>query len=128
MNKARLFTLIILGSLLVVLGTYVALVQGHVLQLVEKHAIIISLTISVIFGGGIPLITPSFRQDPEKFVGRFLMLSTIQLLLAMTILLAFAVSKQINAKMMSFHFISLFLILLIIQSFVLIKVVNSTDK
>ncbi len=128
MNKARLFTLIILGLLLVILGTYVALVQGHVLQLVEKHAIIISLTISIIFGGGIPLITPSFRQDPEKFVGRFLVLTTVQLLLAMSILLAFIVSKQSDAKMMCFHFISLFVIILIIQSLGLIKVANSTDK
>lgn len=128
MNKARLFTLIILGSLLIVLGTYVALVQGHVLQLVEKHAIIISLTISIIFGGGIPLITPSFRQDPEKFVGRFLVLTTVQLLLSMSILLAFIVSKQSDAKMMCFHFISLFVIILIIQSLGLIKVANSTDK
>lgn len=128
MNKARLFTLIILGSLLVVLGTYVALVQGHVLQLVEKHAIIISLTISIIFGGGIPLITPSFRQDPEKFVGGFLVLTTVQLLLAMSILLAFVVSKQTDAKIMCFHFISLFVIILIIQSLGLIKVANSTDK
>lgn len=128
MNKARLFTLIILGSLLVVLGTYVALVQGHVLQLVEKHAIIISLTISIIFGGGIPLITPSFHQDPEKFVGRFLILTTVQLLLAMSILLAFIVSKQSDAKMMCFHFISLFVLLLIVQSIGLIKVANSTDK
>lgn len=128
MNKAKLFTLIILGSLLVVLGIYVALVQGHVLQLVEKHAIIIALTISIIFGGGIPLITPSFRQDPEKFVGRFLVLTTVQLLLAMSILLAFVVSKQSDAKMMCFHFISLFVIILIIQSLGLIKVANSTDK
>lgn len=128
MNKARLFTLIILGSLLVVLGAYVALVQGNVLQLVEKHAIIIALTISIIFGGGIPLITPSFRQDPEKFVGRFLVLTTVQLLLAMSILLAFVVSKQTDAKMMCFHFISLFVIILIIQSLGLIKVANSTDK
>lgn len=128
MNKARLFTLIILGSLLVVLGAYVALVQGNVLQLVEKHAIIIALTISIIFGGGIPLITPSFRQDPEKFVGRFLVLTTVQLLLAMSILLALVVSKQTDAKMMCFHFISLFVIILIIQSLGLIKVANSTDK
>lgn len=125
MNKASVFTLIILGSLLVVLGTYVALVQGHVLQLVEKHAIIISLTISIIFGGGIPLITPSFRQEPEKFVGRFLVLTTVQLLLAMSILLAFIVSKQSDAKMMCFHFISLFVLILIVQSFGLIKVANS---
>ena len=128
MNKARLFTLIILGSLLVVLGTYVALVQGNVLQLVEKHAIIISLTISIIFGGVIPLITPSFRQDPEKFVGRFLVLTTVQLLLAMSILLAFIVSKQSDAKMMCFHFISLFVVILIVQSLGLIKVANSADK
>jgi Mg/Co/Ni transporter MgtE len=128
MNKARLFTLIILGSLLVALGTYVALVQGHVLQLVEKHAIIISVTISVIFGGGIPIIAPSFRQDPEKFVGRFLVLTTVQLLLAMSILLAFIVSKQSDAKMMCFHFISLFVLILIIQSLGLIKFANSTDK
>jgi len=128
MSKARLFTLIILGSLLVVLGAYVALVQGHVLQLDEKHALIISLTICIIFGGGIPLITPSFRQDPEKFVGRFLVLTTVQLLLAMSILLAFIVSEQSEAKLMCFHFIILFVIILIIQSLGLIKVANSTDK
>ncbi len=128
MNKARLFTFIILGSLLVVLGAYVALVQGNVLQLVEKHALIISLTISIIFGGGIPLITPAFRQDAEKFVGRFLVLTTVQLLLAMSILLAFVVSKQTDAKLMCFHFISLFVIILIIQSLGLIKIANSTDK
>ena len=128
MSKARMFTLIILGSLLVVLGTYVSLVQGHVLHLVEKHAIIISLTISIIFGGGIPLITPAFRQDPEKFVGRFLVLTTVQLLFAMSILLAFVVSKQTDAKLMCFHFISLFVIILIIQSLGLIKIANSTDK
>src|SRR5574343_364235 len=128
MNKARLFTFIILGSLLVVLGAYVALVQGNVLQLVEEHELILPLTIRIIFGGGIPLITPAFRQDAEKFVGRFLVLTTVQLLLAMSILLAFVVSKQTDAKLMCFHFISLFVIILIIQSLGLIKVANSTDK
>ncbi|MEN9999086.1 MAG: hypothetical protein RI922_2076 [Bacteroidota bacterium] len=128
MNKARVFTLIIIGSLLVILGIYVVLVQGNVLQLIEKHAMIISLAISIIFAGGIPLITPSFHQDPEKFVGRFLVLTTVQLLLAMSILLAFIVSKQSDAKIMCFHFISLFVLLLIVQSIGLIKVANSTDK
>ena len=128
MNKARLFTLIIIGSILVILGIYVALVQSKVFSFTEKHALVVSLTIAVIFGGGIPLITPSFQQDPEKFVGRFLILTTVQLLLAMSILLAFIVSKQNDAKMMCFHFISLFVLLLIVQSIGLIKVANSTDK
>jgi len=128
MSKARLFTLIIIGSLLVILGIYVALVQSKVFSFSEKHALVVSLTITVIFGGGIPLITPSFQQDPEKFVGRFLILTTVQLLLAMSILLAFIVSKQSEAKMMCFHFISLFVLLLIVQSIGLIKVANSADK
>lgn len=128
MNKARLFTLIIIGSLLVILGIYVALVESKVFSFSEKHALVVSLTIAVIFGGGIPLITPSFHQDPEKFVGRFLMLSTIQLLLGMSILLAFVVSKQNEAKMMCFHFICLFVVMLFVQSLVLIKFTNSTDK
>lgn len=128
MSKARLFTLIIIGSLLVILGIYFALVQSKVFSFSEKHALVVSLTITVIFGGGIPLITPSFQQDPEKFVGRFLILTTVQLLLAMSILLAFIVSKQSEAKMMCFHFISLFVLLLIVQSIGLIKVANSADK
>lgn len=125
MSKSRRYVFLILGSLLVLLGIYNVLVQSGVLQFSSRLALIVSFGIAVIFLSGIPLIVGGFKGDAERFVGRFLVLTTVQLLLAMIIMLAFVVSKLPNSKLICLHFIALFVVFLTIQSLGLVKVVKS---
>lgn len=125
MSSSKKYIFILLGSLLVVLGLYFALVQSGLLNISERLAAIVAFTIGIVFCTGIPLVATSFGGDPEKFVGKFLVLTTVQLLLAMILMLAFVVSKIPAANVMCFHFIGLYIILLTVQSVALVKLVNS---
>lgn len=124
MNKLKLYSLFTLAILLIVFGTYFTLVDGRILPIKKHHATVIILTESFIYLLGILIVAPGFKQSPERFVGRFMILTTVQMLSAMSILLAFVYSKQQEVKTLIFHFVCIFVILLIIQSILLIKINN----
>jgi hypothetical protein len=80
----------------------------------------------VIYVLGIIVIAPGLDKNPENFVGRFLILTTVQLLAAMSVLAALAYVKNPQMRELSLHFISAFVIVLGVQSFLLVKWVNKS--
>ena len=85
----------------------------------------ICILLFVVFGLGAILIGPGLDKDPENFVNRFLILTTVQLLAAMSILAALAYLKMSDMRVVALQFISVFVILLAVQSFFLVKGVKN---
>ncbi len=90
--------------------------------------LILDILLLLVFGLGAILIGPGLDKDPENFVNRFLILTTIQLLGAMSILAALAYMKMPDMRIIALQFISVFIILLGVQSFFLVKGVKNQES
>ena len=75
----------------------------------------------LMFGTGALLIGPGLDKDPDNFVNRFLILTTVQLLASMSALAALVFMKTPDVRRAALQFIAVFVILLAIQSFFLVK-------
>lgn len=80
--------------------------------------------LAFLFVGGILIAAPGIKKGGESFAQRFLILTTGQLLLMMTLILILTFSKVPNSKALGFNAISVFVILLFTQSIYLIKKIN----
>lgn len=89
--------------------------------------LVLDILLLVVFGLGAMLIGPGLDKDPENFVNRFLILTTVQLLGAMSILAALAYMKMPDMRIIALQFISVFIILLGVQSFFLVKGVKNQN-
>lgn len=128
MSKAKSFSIRFILILLGTLITYFGLVKLAVLPISTLHAMVVCISAFIVFSLGLLIIAPGLAQGPEKFVMRFLVLTTFQLIAAMSILLAFVVSKQADVRTLCFHFIGLFVFLLAIQSVLLVQINNKSTN
>jgi len=80
--------------------------------------------IAILFFAGGLLIAPGLVKDPDVFVNRFLILTTVQMLAMLALLAALVYVKIPDMRGVGFHSISVFVILLGIQSVLLIRQVN----
>lgn len=122
MSKTRQFVARFVVLLISTLILYIGLVKIAVLPILQLHAVVICISEILIFTFGLLIIAPGISQSPEKFVMRFMVLTTFQLIAALSILLAFVVSKQADLRTLCFHFIGIFVFLLTIQSILLVKI------
>lgn len=110
-----LTTILVIHSILVFLRVF----DVHFSQFISLEAVLF-----VIYALGIIVIAPGLDKNPDNFVGRFLILTTVQLLAAMSVLAALAFTKVPEMRALSLHFISAFVAVLGVQSFLLVKWVN----
>ena len=124
--KSKQFTLRFITLLLIVLSLHSVVVFFDIFKVDFTKFMTLEITLFVIYALGIVVIAPGLNKDPENFVGRFLILTTIQLLAAMSVLAALAYAKVPEMRALSLHFISAFVIVLGIQSYLLVKWVNKS--
>ncbi len=124
MTKSRIYTTRFLSALLLICGLHLLLGGLGVLSLPEKRVILIDVILLLIFGGGMLIIAPGLNRTAENFVGRFLILTTVQMLSALSVIAAIVYKKVEMARPMGFHLIVVFLVLLTIQSVLLIRLAN----
>lgn len=86
-----------------------------------QSILVLDILLFILFGVGALLIGPGLDKEPESFVNRFLILTTVQLLGSMFILAALAYVKIPEMRIIALQFISVFVILLGVQSYFLIK-------
>jgi hypothetical protein len=86
--------------------------------------IYVDLSIFFIFIVGILVTFPGIKKGGENFSIRFLLITTIQMLSMLSIILVLAFKKIEGVKVLGFSAIILFISLLAIQSFVLIRAMN----
>lgn len=125
--KSKQFSFRFIALLTFVLAIHSCLVFFNVFSVNFMQFISLELVLFFIYAVGIVVIAPGLDKNPENFVGRFLILTTVQLLAAMSVLAALAYVKSPQMRELSLHFISAFVIVLGIQSFLLVKWVNKSN-
>ena len=113
----RTFTLIFVGLSVMYLG----LISGGFLMLHVNTAALICGILAVLFLGGMFIVAPTLSKDPEKFVIRFLLLTTVQMLSVFGSIGVLSFQRISHVKSIGFHAVSLFCLFLFVQSFLLIR-------
>jgi len=122
--KNKVFTpfLIIVVSVLIV---HLVLVLTGILDVPLKGSLISEVFLAILFLGGMKGVIALTEKVDLPFVQGFLVLTTVQMLSMLGVLLAFVFTRTISFRALSLQLVSLFLILLTVQSVLLIKWVNN---
>ncbi len=128
MNKGIVYFKLFLPITLIVIVAYILLAKYISPDFGLKPAILVGMINLILYGVGSILIFPAFSKPPDQFVSRFMILTTIQLLLTL-FMMAFLVYKKVYIlKTTLLHFLCVFVILLIVQSALLIRFSNRKEK
>lgn len=122
------FAVYFLSIVIVTVVAHLLLVFGQVIEVNFRFSIVGDIALCFIFGMTLPISLKGIKKGSEGFVGSFLIVTTVQMLLMMSLLAAYAYMKVPGFKTVSLQLVSLFVFLLAIQSFFLIKLVNNPNK
>ncbi len=111
-------------TLALVIFVHFALVISHVIPGQLKEALITDGTILGIFLIGLLIILPGFKGSPDNFAIRFIGLTTLQMLSMLGLVVLLIFGKLQDARYWGFTAISIFILLLAVQSVLFIKEVN----
>jgi hypothetical protein len=115
---------ILIGTLLV-FTLHFSLFSIGMFNLTLKSILSIDGFLFILYFLGTLIISPGLDKAPDNFVNRFLILTTVQLMASMFSVMLFVVTKIHNVKAVSYHLLAVFLCLMIIQSFLLVKRIKS---
>lgn len=108
-------------AIVAVLLVYNGLHFFKIIQLPIKLFILVNILIPILFIGG-AMIMGGTNKDTDAFAQRFMILTTFQLLTNLFVIaLIWSISKS-SLKQFGLQFISLFIILMAIQSLLLIRI------
>ena len=111
---------ILIGTLLV-FALHFSLFSIGMFNLTLKSILSIDGFLFILYFLGTLIISPGLDKAPDNFVNRFLILTTVQLMASMFSVMLFVVTKIHNVKAVSYPLLAVFLCLMIIQSFLLVK-------
>lgn len=126
MTKKKFVQQYLIG-LLGIIGVYTLLHYVGVLSLLQKHYFLIVTTLCVVAFLTILIAAPVVGKSGEQFVGRFLILTTTQMLSIMSVILAVWYADKVHLKAVGLQMVSLFIIVLALQSILLIQSNNKQD-
>ena len=126
MSKRKYFLKQFFLSIASIVSFYFGIVSLQIIPINPFGAVLVSLTIAFIFLLGMLIIAPSLDKDAEQFAIKFLLLTTVQLLLSFLIIGTVVFMRLEEFRQIGFHMVSLFVLLLGIQSFLLIRISNRT--
>jgi hypothetical protein len=115
----------------IVLGTFIVFVIHFTLffagifHLTLKSMLSTDGFLFILFFLGTLIISPYLDKEPEKIVIRVVRLTIVQLIAAIFTVILFNVTKIHNTTAVSYHLIVVFLSLLILQTFLLVKRIRS---
>jgi len=75
----------------------------------------------ILFLASTLIIAPGLDKASDNFVNRFLLLTTLQLLTMMITILSLSLIKMNNFKAIGYHSLSVFIALLSVQAFLLVR-------
>jgi len=114
-----------MSGAIVVFGSHIILAYLEVFKVSFSATLKLDTIVFIVFALGALFIADGLKKNAETFVNRFLILTTFQMLAMMAVLLAMVYVKFPDFQTVGFHTISVFTILLIIQSLFLIRGVNA---
>ncbi len=119
------FAIAYLSALIAVILIHVVLLDTKVIVANFYYSMVADAALFVVFALVVPAVVTSRKNDSNKFVNTFLVMTSVQMLAAMAILAAYMYVGVPDFRTLSLQFVSIFVILLAIQSFFLIKLVNA---
>ena len=127
MTLSKLFLKRFVPLVAVVIIFHISLVFLGFFDGTFKTIVVLDVLLFVVFGAGAILVSPGLDKEPENFVNRFLILTTVQLLAAMSMLAALAYLKMPDMRTVALQFVAVFVVLLALQSFFLVKGVKNSN-
>jgi hypothetical protein len=124
MKKSNFFLYLIIGISLV-LTVFGLLHYLKILQLPMNLFLIFFIVVPFLFLTGGVIATVGNYKTPDAFAQRFLLLTTFQFLMVLSILMAVWYKDFKYLKAFGFQFLSIFLVLMLIQSVLLIRLGSS---
>jgi hypothetical protein len=113
-----------IGIEALIVFVHLILVKFRIIPGNFNHLLNIDIFLFILFVLGIIIVFPGIKKGGENFSIRFLIMTTLQLLLMLSLILVLSFTKIEQVKILGFSSISVFVILLLVQSVVLIKKMN----
>lgn len=128
MSESKRYISRLIPIVLIIVLTHFILVKCNMFEIEHRVAILMEIVLGLLFVLGTVIIVPSFKKDPDQLIGRFMILTTVQLLSVLALFGAFVYVKIPSFKVSLFHCLILFVLLMAIQSAFLVGAVNSLNK
>lgn len=128
MTESKKYVSRLIPIVLLVIITHFVLVKLDFFEIIDRVAILMEIILGLLFMLGTVIVVPAFKQAPDQLVGKFMVLTTVQLLSVLALFGAFVYTKIPYFKVSIFHCLILFVVLMVIQSILLIGVVNRLNK
>ena len=123
--KIKSYTTRFVPLVVLLLVVHILLVYLNVFPFNFRLTLISDFALLFIFSLGVPIVSVGLKKKEEGgFVGSFLILTTVQMLSTLSVLGAFVYTQVPQFREISLQLISVFIILLIVQSIFLIKLVK----
>lgn len=113
-----------ISAYILILSVHLLLVYGKILPGELRSSLALDAFLALLFCLGLLIAVPGFRKGPENFALRFLVMTTVQMLLMLTLILVFAFAEIGDVQVQAFTAMALFILLLGVQSFFLIREVR----
>lgn len=121
MMKKNNYFLYLTIAVAVVLTTFGLLHYLKIIQLPLKLFLLVNILIPVLFLLGALIITMGKYKSPDSFAQRFMLLTTFQLLTILSVIAGVWYVSKIHLKAFGLQFVSVFVLLMFVQSFLLIR-------
>jgi hypothetical protein len=126
MKRSRIYSKQFFTAMLAVLTLYFLLEMMNVIPLHTEGLLLVLASIFTLFAIGILIIAGSLDRDAEQLAIKFLLLTTVQMLLVFGLVGFVVLTRMLDFRLVGFHLLGLFCTLLGIQSYLLITVKNKS--
>ncbi|MBI1836344.1 MAG: hypothetical protein HYR91_03665 [Flavobacteriia bacterium] len=123
--KTKKYTLFFLIVAISIIGADLFLSPFLFPHISLRSITVLDSIILFLFILGTIIIAPGLKKEPKNFVGRFLVLTTVQMLSVLAVFAAVIYVKFPDAQTVVLHSLSVFILLMVAQSLLLLKFVNS---
>ena len=124
MNKTKKYAVQFITFMFVSFLIYLSMVYSGILLIDKKTSIFIVATCAGIFLIGTLIIAPGLNKNAEDFTLRFLLLTTVQMLIVFFIVGIMAFKQIDHVRIIGFHLLAIVVELLFLQSYLLVKINN----
>ncbi len=128
MTKSKAFAIRMVLSLVLVISLFVGMHALKIIVLPIPLFKLVLILIPFIFLGGGIIVISGLNKAPDVMVNRFMLLTTFQLLAVLSILVAIAFKMHAHLRAFGFQFISIFILLMLMQSYFIVKAANEDKK
>ncbi|MCF8416286.1 MAG: hypothetical protein K9G40_08585 [Crocinitomicaceae bacterium] len=126
MKRSRIYSKQFFTAMLAVLTLYFLLEMMNVIPLHVEGLLLVLASIFTLFAIGVLIIAGSLDRDAEQLAIKFLLLTTVQMLLVFGLVGFVVLTRMLDFRLVGFHLLGLFCTLLGIQSYLLITVKNKS--